>query len=158
MAMATGGRPGPADRAPYAATLRQGQLRALRLRADGRTGRMRCPKKTVLRTVRNAVDGQVLERLLLRWQEQLRGPVQDRVGSVEGKQLRPGGVEMVHAVSGAGRFLGGIITADKSHEIPAARAVLRPLDLVWARPACARPCTRTWSRPNRSATSRAAIT
>lgn len=130
MAMATGVRKGPEDLAQYADTLSPGQLRALRFRADRRTGRMRCPKKTVFGRVLNAVDGPVLERLLLRWQDQLLGPVQDRVVIVDGKKMRQGGVEMVNAVSGSGRFLGGVITAHKSNEIPAARVVLRQLDLV----------------------------
>ena len=130
MAMATGVRKGPEDLAQYADTLSQGQLRALRFRADRRTGRIRCPKKTVFHTVLNAVDGEVLERLLLRWQEQLLGPVQDRVVIVDGKKMRHGGVEMVNAVSGSGRFLGGVITADKSNEIPAARVVLEQLELT----------------------------
>jgi predicted transposase YbfD/YdcC len=130
MAMATGVRKGPDDLAQYADTLSQGQLRALRFRAARGTGRIRCPKKTVFHTVLNAVAGAVLEGLLLRWQEQVLGPVQDRVVIVDGKKMRHGGVEMVNAVSGAGRFLGGVITEAKSNEIPAARVVLRQLDLA----------------------------
>lgn len=130
MAMATGVRQGPDALAQYADTLSQGQLRALRFRTDGHTRRIRCPKKTVFHHVLNAVDGAVLERLLLRWQEQLLGPVQDQIVIVDGKKMRHGGVEMVNAVSGSGRFLGGIITADKSNEIPAARQVLEQMDLV----------------------------
>lgn len=130
MAMATGVRRGPEDLAQYADTLNPAQLRALRFRADRRTGRMRCPKKTVFHTVLNKVDGQVLEGLLLHWQEQLLGPVPDRVVIVDGKKMRHGGVEMVNAVSGSGRFLGGVITEDKSNEIPAARQVIGQLDLT----------------------------
>lgn len=130
MAMATGVRKGPDDLAQYADTLSQGQLRALRFRTDAHTGRLRRPKKTVFHTVLNAVEGDVLEGLLLRWQEQLLGPVQDRVVIVDGKKLRHGGVEMVNAVSGGGRFLGGVLTQAKSNEIPAARQVLRQLDLT----------------------------
>ena len=130
MAMATGVRQGPDDLARYADTLSQGQLRALRFRADVRTRRIRCPKKTVFHHVLKEVDGERLERLLLRWQEQLLGPVQDRIVIVDGKKMRHGAVEMVNAVSGSGRFLGGVITADKSNEIPAARKVLGQLDLA----------------------------
>ena len=130
MAMATGGRQGPDDLTKYADTLSQGQLRALRFRADGVTGRIRCPKKTVFHTVLNAVKGAVLEGRLLRWQEQVLGPVRNSIVIVDGKQMRHGGVEMVNAVSGDGRFLGGVITAAKSNEIPAARVVLRQLDLT----------------------------
>ena len=44
--------------------------------------------------------------------------------------MRHGGVEMVTAVSGRGRFLGGAMTAAKSNEILAARPVLGHLDLA----------------------------
>ncbi len=124
MAMATGVRQGPEDLAQYADTLSPAQLRALRFRTDQHTGRSRCPKKTVFTRVLNAVDGQVLEGLLVRWQDQLLGPVQDRVVIADGKKMRHGGVEIVNAVSGSGRFLGGVITQDKNNEIPAARVVL----------------------------------
>ena len=130
MALATGVRKGPEDLAQYADTLSQGQLRALRFRADPQNGRIRCPKKTVFHTVLNAVEGDVLEKLLLRWQEQVLGPGADATVIVDGKKMRHGGVEMVNAVSGRGRFLGGVITAAKRNEIPAARQVLGHLDLA----------------------------
>jgi predicted transposase YbfD/YdcC len=130
MAMATGVRQGPEDLAHYADTLSQGQLRALRFRADRHTGRIRCPKKSVFGRVLDAVEDQRLQELLLGWQEQVLGPVQDTVVIVDGKKLRHGGVEMVNAVNGSGRFLGGVITADKSNEIPAARQVLRQVEVL----------------------------
>ncbi len=43
--------------------------------------------------------------------------------------MRHGGVEMVNAANGKGQYLGGVITADKSNEIPAARQLLGRLDL-----------------------------
>ncbi len=104
-------------------------MRALRFRPDGHPGRLRRPKKTVFHPGLNAVAGAVLERRLLRWQEQWPGPVPDRGVIGDGKQRRPGGVERVNAVSGAGRFLGGVSTPAKRHEIPAARQGLGPLDL-----------------------------
>jgi len=38
---------------------------------------------------------------------------------VDGKQLRRRGVEMVNATDGRGQFLGGVMTAAQSNEIPA---------------------------------------
>jgi len=130
MAMATGVRRGPDDLAQFADTLSQPQLRALGFRRDKRTGQYRCPKKTTFTRVLRGVEATVLERLLLNWQWRLTGPIQDSLVIVDGKKMRHGGVEMVNATNGAGQYLGGVITQDKSNEIPAARQVLGRLDLA----------------------------
>lgn len=129
MAMATGVRRGPSDLADYADTLSQGQLRALKFRCDRHTGRLRAPKKTTFSRLLNAVDTSVLEPVLLRWQEQLIGPTQDKLVVVDGKKLRHGGAQIVNAVDGNGRFLGSALTPDKTNEIPVARELLGRLDL-----------------------------
>jgi hypothetical protein len=130
MAMATGARQGPDDLAKYADTLSQPQLRALGFRQDRRTRRYRSPKKSTFTRVLAGVDGSVLERLLLGWQERLTGPVQDSLVIVDGKKMRHGGVEMVNATNGRGQYLGGVMTEANSNEIPAARQLLGRLDLV----------------------------
>lgn len=130
MALATGVRKGPDDLAQYADTLSQGQLRALRFRSEvDNVRRIRCPKKTVFNTLLDRVDGDVLERVLLLWQNQILGPTQDRLVIVDGKKMRHGAVEMVNMVDGAGRFLAGMITPNKSSEVCAARTLLRKKDL-----------------------------
>jgi hypothetical protein len=130
MAMATGVRQGPDDLAKFADTLSQPQLRGLGFRRDRHTGLYRCPKKTTFTRVLAGVDGQQLQRILLDWQRRLTGPIQDSFVIIDGKKMRHGGVEMVNAVNGAGQYLGGMITQAKSNEIPAARLVLRRLDLI----------------------------
>jgi hypothetical protein len=55
LAMFSGVRRGPRDLAEYAATLSQGQLRALGFRRD-HTGQIRCPGVTPSRTVLSGVD------------------------------------------------------------------------------------------------------
>lgn len=130
MAMATGARKGPDDLALYAQTLSQGQLRALRFRRDRKTGVVRCPKKTVFHTFLASINAELLEDALLSWQNQLLGPAQDKVVLVDGKEMRGGGLEMVNAATGGGRFLGSVITPDKTNEITAARTVLQKLDLA----------------------------
>ena len=130
MAMASGVRQGPDDLEKYADTLSQPQLRALGFRQDRRTGRHRSPKKTTFTRVLAGVDAQVLERLLLEWQQRLTGPVQDSLVIVDGKKMRHGGVEMVNATNGRGQYLGGVMTAAKSNEIPVARQLLGRLDLA----------------------------
>lgn len=130
MAMATGVRKGPDDLAQYADTLTQTQLRALRFRRERNSQTIRFPKKTVFHTVLTKVDAALLERALLAWQNQLLGPAQDNVILIDGKKMRGGGVEMVNATTGAGRFVGAVMTAPQSNEIPAARLVLKTLDLT----------------------------
>ena len=111
-------------------TLSQPQLRALGFRQDRWTGRYRSPKKTTFTRVLAGVDAAVLQPVLLDWQRRLAGPIQDALVIVDGKKMRHGGVEMVNATNGAGQFLGGVITQSKSNEIPAARQLLRRLDLA----------------------------
>lgn len=129
MAMATGVRRGPDDLADFADTLSQPQLRALHFRRDKRSGLHRCPKRTTFIRLLVGVDAAVLERILLQWQQRLTGPIQDNLVIVDGKKMRHGGVEMVNATNGKGQYLGGVITEDKSNEIPAARQLLARLDL-----------------------------
>ena len=124
MAAAQGVVRGPQDLADYADTLTQGQLRALRFRADPRTRVIRCPKKTTFTRILHEVDDDLIERVLLRWQDQILGPSQDRVVIFDGKKVRHAGVEIVNAVDGQGRFLGSVLTDSKSNEIPAARKLL----------------------------------
>ncbi|MHC1763905.1 MAG: ISAs1 family transposase [Verrucomicrobiia bacterium] len=130
MAAAQGVVRGPQDLADYADTLSQGQLRALRFRADPRTRDIRCPKKTTFTRILHEVDDDLIERVLLRWQDQILGPRQDRIVIFDGKKVRHAGVEIVNAVDSQGRFLGSVITDSKSNEIPAARQLLDGQDLL----------------------------
>lgn len=130
MASAQGVIRGPQDLADYADTLSQAQLRALRFRRDVKSGAIRCPKKTTFGRILHEVDDDVLERVLLRWQEQLLGSQQDRIVIIDGKKIRHGGVEIVNAVNSAGRFLGSVVTDSKSNEIPAGRQLLLQQDLL----------------------------
>lgn len=130
MAAAQGVVRGPQDLADYADTLSQGQLRALRFRADRHTRQIRSPKKTTFTRVLHEVDDDLIERVLLRWQDQILGPRQDRIVIFDGKKVRHAGVEIVNAVDSKGRFLGSVITESKSNEIPAARQLLGEQDLL----------------------------
>lgn len=130
MAAAQGVVRGPQDLADYADTLSEGQLRALRFRADPHTGDIRCPKKTTFTRVLHEVDDDLIEGVLLRWQDQILGPRQDPMVIVDGKKVRHGGVEIVNAADSKGRFLGSVVTQSKSNEIPAARQLLGGQDLL----------------------------
>jgi predicted transposase YbfD/YdcC len=124
LAMFSGVRRGPQDLADYAATLSQGQLRALGFRTDKHTGRIRCPGESTFKRLLPQIDATALERALLLWQEQRLGPSQDKLVIVDGKTLRHAQVELVSAVNGEGRWLGTVAVKEGSNEIPAARELL----------------------------------
>jgi hypothetical protein len=130
MAMFSGVSRGYEDLADYAATLSQPQLRALRFRQNPRTRRVRCPQRTTFERVLSGVDVEVLQQVLLLWQEQVLGPVQDRLVIIDGKEIRHADVTSLSAVSGSGRWLGSTLVPADSNEIPAGREQLAKLDLV----------------------------
>lgn len=130
MATFSGVAKGYEDLADYAATLSQPQLRALRFRLDPRTRRVRSPERTTFERVLTAVDALWLQQVLLLWQEQVLGPVQDRLVIIDGKEIRHADVESVSAVDGSGRWLGSTLVTEGSNEIPAGRQQLAKLDLV----------------------------
>jgi predicted transposase YbfD/YdcC len=121
---------GPQDLADYADTLSQPQLRALGFRMARDSQEIRCPKKTTFSRVLHEVDDDAVERVLLRWQNQILGPTPDRIVIIDGKKVRHGRVEIVNAVNSAGRFLGSVMTESASNEIPAGRRLLGKLELI----------------------------
>ena len=121
---------GKKDLAAFAKTLSEHQLRALRFRRDTKTGKPRCPGVTTFFRILNEVDELALELALLAWQDQVLGPVQDRIIALDGKALRHSqGGELVSAVGAqSGRWLGTVRTPDKTNEITAARTLLQRLN------------------------------
>lgn len=124
LAMFSGVRRGPQDLAEYAASLSQGQLRALGFRTKRGTTRLRYPGESTFKRVLPQIDAAALERALLLWQQQVLGPSQDKLVIVDGKTLRHAHVELVSAVDGSGRWLGTVAVKEGSNEIPAARELL----------------------------------
>src|SRR6266487_383209 len=124
LAMFSGVRRGPQDLAEYAASLSQGQLRALGFRTKRGTRRIRCPSESTFKRMLPKIKAAALERALLLWQEQLLGQSQDRLVIVDGKTLRHAHLELVSAVNGSGRWLGTVPVQEGSNEIPAARQML----------------------------------
>ena len=129
LGMFSGVRRGPQDLADYAASLSQGQLRALGFRTDKHTGRIRCPGESTFKRMLPRIDAAALERALLFWQEEVLGPSQDRLVIVDGKTLRHAHVQLVSAVDGSGRWLGTHPVKEGSNEIPAARELLAKVPL-----------------------------
>jgi predicted transposase YbfD/YdcC len=130
MAVFSGVTKGYEDLADYAATLSQGQLRALKFRLDPHTRRVRCPKRSCFAVALAEVNPAQLEQVLLLWQAQVLGPVQDRLVILDGKEIRHAAVASVSAVSGTGRWLGSAPVKPGSNEVPAAREQLAKLDVV----------------------------
>jgi len=121
---------GKKDLAQFAWTLTQAQMRALRFRRrDKQTGQLTAPGVTTFFRILNEVDEQALELALLAWQDQVLGPVQDRILAIDGKKLRHSqGGELVSAIGAqSGRWLGTVRTPDKTNEITAARTLLEGL-------------------------------
>jgi hypothetical protein len=116
---------GKKDLAAFASTLTAAQLRALRFRTRP-PGDLRRPRVTTFFRILNEVDEGAVEAALLAWQEQILGPVQDRIFAVDGKELRHSqGGELVSLIgTQSGRWLGSARTPDKTNEIPVARTVL----------------------------------
>ena len=129
MAMFSGAVRGPEDLAQYAATLSQGQLRALNFRLSRKTGRVRYPKATCFGQVLAGVDQAAVQKALLGWQDQVLGANQDPTVMVDGKTLRHAGLDVVNAVNGQGRWLGSAMVPEGTNEIPVARTLLAGLDI-----------------------------
>jgi len=122
---------GKKDLAEFAATLSQHQLRALRFRRrDKNSGKLTPPGVTTFFRILNQVDERALELALLAWQDQVLGPVQDRIIAIDGKKLRHSqGGELVSAMGAqSGRWLGTVRTPDKTNEITAARTLLEQVN------------------------------
>ncbi len=124
---------GQRDLAAFAATLSDGQLKALGFRKTGRPRRYHPPKETTFFRLLANLDPRQLEQALLAWQDRVLGPrsSDDDLLAVDGKKLRSSrGLEVtsVYAVK-SGRWLGSELTKSKSNEIPAARELLRRVDV-----------------------------
>jgi Domain of unknown function (DUF4338) len=130
LAMFSGIRRGAQDLAEYAASLSQGQLRALGFRTKPGTQKVRCPGESTFKRLLPQVDAAAVERALLLWQEQVLGASSNKIAIVDGKTLRHAGVELVSAVNGEGRWLGTVSVKEGSNEIPAARELLKKVPLA----------------------------
>ena len=112
-------------------------LRALSCTRDASTGRCRRPSEPTIRRIIKAVDGEAVDRVLARWACQQGVKLPGNAIAIDGKSLRGShGVDpqqQVHLVAAFTHREGVVIAqrqvADKSNEIPAARAILAELDL-----------------------------
>ncbi len=101
----------------------------MKFRIQRASKRVRRPKPGCFARVLKSTDPGKLEEVLLLWQEQVLGPVQDKVVIVDGKEIRHADVELVSTVTGAGRWLGTTAVAAGTNEIPTARQQLAKVNL-----------------------------
>jgi len=124
---------GQRDLAAYGRTLSQHQLRALGFRPSAKAGgKLTAPSEITLFNTLCAADAELVQSAVLRWQEQVLGPLPEgELIAMDGKTLRSArGLEIVNAFAPrSGRWLGSEAVAEGSNEITAARALMDRLDL-----------------------------
>lgn len=123
---------GQKDLAAFAQRLSQGQRRALGIRKVAATGKCPTPSQPTFCRLYAKVDALEIERAVLAFQRQTRGePPPGELIVLDGKEPRhTGGQHILTAVTVPSQhYLGSEMVADKSNEIPAARALFGRLDL-----------------------------
>jgi len=78
------------------------------------------------------VDAEIVAKVLIDWQEAVRGPVpDDEIIAIDGKvPARSGGKNVVTAITSPSQhYLGSTVTAEGTNEIPAARELCGKLEL-----------------------------
>jgi hypothetical protein len=123
---------GQKDLEIFAKSLSQGQLKALGVRRDTKTGRCSSPDQTTFSRLMSNVNADMVEEILIEWQRRIRGPVPaNETVAIDGKQPKhAGGQNIVTAITTPSQhYLGCELVEDKSNEIPAARKLIARLDL-----------------------------
>lgn len=123
---------GQKDLAAFAKRLSQAQLSALGVRRNPNTGRYSAPSQSSFSRMMSKVDIDCVEKIMLVWQKQIRGEVPESdLIVLDGKiPKHSGGKNVVTASTSPGQhYLGCEIVPDKTNEIPAARTLLKRLDL-----------------------------
>lgn len=123
---------GQKDLAAFAQRLSQRQRRALGIRPHRTTGRYPTPSQPTFCRLYAQVDALAIERTVLAFQTQVRGaPPPEELVVFDGKEPNhTGGQQILTAVTVPSQhYLGSVMVADKSNEIPAARDLCARLDL-----------------------------
>lgn len=123
---------GQKDLEAFARSLSEGQLRALGVRYCVRRKGYPAPDQSTFSRMMAEVDLDIVEQVLIQWQEAIRGPAPaHEVVAMDGKQPKhSGGQNVVSAVSLPSlHYLGCELVAEKSNEIPAVRKLCARLDL-----------------------------
>ena len=123
---------GQKDLKKFAASLSQGQRRAVGINRHPGSRHYGAPDQSTFSRMMSRVDVEGVERVLLDWQEQIRGPAPDgEIIAMDGKvPARSGGKNVVTAVCSPSQYyLGCTVTAEKTNEITAVRELCEKIDL-----------------------------
>ncbi len=124
----------------FSKSLNQNQLRSLRARKDRKSGRYIAPSEPTIRRLLQAIDPQILDRVVCSWLKECEGDGDSpAVLAVDGKCLRSASkaadrpIHLFSALSHRSALTRGQIRiADKTNEIPEIKRLLEPLDLKGA--------------------------
>jgi hypothetical protein len=124
---------GQRDIAAYGRKLSVHQLRALGFRPSTKAGgKLTAPCETSIFDILCQADADLVQRAVLRWQEQVLGPLpKDELIAMDGKKLRSArGLDIVNAYAPrSGRWLGSEMIETGTNEIIAARKLIEKVEV-----------------------------
>jgi hypothetical protein len=133
LAQMCGAPRGQKEIAQFAGRLSQGQRHGLGIRRDRKTGKYPSPCQPTFCRLLKRVAPLEVEEAILAFQRQMRGDAPaNEIVAIDGKEpLHSRGTQILTAVTAGSQFYLGSTTVDKkSNEIPAARKLIRRLDLT----------------------------
>lgn len=123
---------GQKDLAKFAKSLSQSQRCAVGIRRRAGSKHYGAPDQSTFSRMMGRVDVDLVEKVLIDWQECVRGPVpQDEIIAIDGKiPAHSGGKNIVTAITSPSQhYLGCTVTAEGTNEIVAARELCAKIDL-----------------------------
>jgi len=123
---------GQKDLAKFAKGLSQSQRRSVGIRRRPGSNRYGAPDQSSFSRMMSRVDVAIVEKVLLDWQECIRGPApEDEIIAIDGKiPAHSGGKNIVTAITSPSQhYLGCTVTAEGTNEITAARELCAKIDL-----------------------------
>lgn len=122
---------GQKDLAKFARGLSQSQRRAVGIRRRAGSRHYGAPDQSTFSRMMGRVDAEIVAKVLLDWQQAVRGPVpDDEIIAIDGKvPAHSGGKNVVTAVTSPSQhYLGSTVTAEGTNEIIAARELAGKVD------------------------------
>lgn len=123
---------GQKDLAKFAKSLSQSQRRAVGINRRAGSNHYGAPDQSTFSRMMSRVNAEIVEKVLLDWQKQIRGPVpENEIIAMDGKvPAHSGGKNVVTAVASPSQYyLGCTVTPKGTNEIVAARQLCGKIDL-----------------------------
>lgn len=123
---------GQKDLVKFAKSLSQSQRRAVGIRRRAGSKHYGTPDQSTFSRMMGRVDADIVEKVLIGWQQSIRGPVpQAEIIAIDGKiPAHSGGKNIVTAITSPSQhYLGCTVTAEGTNEIVAARELCAKIDL-----------------------------